>query len=99
MTRILVVDDEPQLRGVLSGMLEAAGHAVVEACDGEEVVRAFQAHQINVLVCDLFMPNRDGLELIRTVHRELPGVRVVAMIGGTGIGSCDLMPIARFLGA
>jgi CheY-like chemotaxis protein len=99
MTRILVVDDDSQVRATLRHLLEAAGHEVAEACDGLEAVRIFQAQRIDVVLCDLLMPKRDGLELIRDLRRASGPVRVVAMSGTPVVGDLDILHVAELQGA
>ncbi len=99
MARILIVDDEGGIRALLRAILTAAGHEVAEASDGAEGVAAFRARPSDLVFCDLFMPNKDGLEAIRELRRDFAGVRVVAMSGGAFRGTVNLLPAARALGA
>src|SRR5947209_4368981 len=97
--RVLIIDDDAKVRAVLRVMLESAGFEAAEAGDGEEGVRAFRRLEADVVLCDLFMPGRDGLEAIRGLRREFPGVKVIAMSGGGFGGAVDMLPAARLLGA
>jgi CheY-like chemotaxis protein len=99
MLHILLVDDEAKVRTAHRLMLERAGFEVAEAGDGEEGVRAYRKRQADVVLCDLFMPGRDGLELILELRREFPGVKIIAMSGGGFTGTVDMLPMARSLGA
>jgi CheY-like chemotaxis protein len=58
MTRVLLVDDEPKVRTLLRTMLEGAGYEVAEAADGAEALRSFRGQRTDVVLCDLFMPER-----------------------------------------
>ena len=89
----------PKVRETFRVMLERAGCEVAEAGDGEEGIRAFRAGRPDVVVCDLFMPGRDGLELIRDLRREAPDARIVAMSGGGFGDTLDMLPVAQRLGA
>jgi CheY-like chemotaxis protein len=97
--RVLIVDDDVKVRAALRVLLETAGFEVVEAGDGQEGARAYRRQAADVVLCDLFMPGRDGLELIRDLRREFPGVKIVAMSGGGFKGTVDMLPVARFFGA
>jgi CheY-like chemotaxis protein len=98
MARILVIDDDPAIRKLLRAALELAGYAVAEAGDGVQGVQAFRAHRPDVVLCDLCMPNKDGLETIRELHDNFQGVRVLAMSGGAGNGALDALPFAERCG-
>jgi two-component system, NtrC family, response regulator AtoC len=98
--RILVVDDDANVRAVVRVMLEDAGFEVAEAADGEEALRTFKRLGADLILGDVFMPGRDGLQLLRDLRAASLGVRVIAMSGGGNFhGTVDLLPLARFLGA
>src|SRR5205807_7303003 len=67
--------------------------------DGGEAIRAFRQHPSDLLLCDLFMPGKEGLETIRELRREFPDVKIVAMSGGALNGTMDFLPVAARLGA
>jgi DNA-binding response OmpR family regulator len=93
--RVLVADDEPAVRGFLRLALANEGFDVLEAAEGEEATRMLQCHAIDVVVLDLVMPGREGLETIRSIKKKLSTVSVVAI---SGLGG-EALPIARHLGA
>jgi DNA-binding response OmpR family regulator len=97
--RILVMDDDERLRPVLRTALEGAGYEVLEAADGEAGLRLYREHGADVAVVDIFMPLRDGLEVILTLRAEAPQVKIVAMSGGALAGPTDLLGAAAALGA
>lgn len=99
MTCVLVVDDDARVRRVARILLEEAGLDVVEAADGAAALRAFRDGSIDLMLCDLFMPGVDGLEVLRALRREFPGAKVIAMSGGGFGGTVDLLTVARHLGA
>jgi CheY-like chemotaxis protein len=99
MARVLVVDDDVHARMVTRAILEHAGIEVVEAADGAAGLRAYRDASPDLVVCDLFMPEVDGLELIRQLRRESPGVKVIAISAGGFDGTVDLLAVARRLGA
>jgi CheY-like chemotaxis protein len=99
MARVLVVDDSAAVRGVARAFLERQGHEVAEAGDGAEAVRAFCAQEADLILCDVFMPGKDGLQTIRELRALRPDVKVVAMSGGGRKIGVDLLGVARAFGA
>jgi CheY-like chemotaxis protein len=99
MPRILIVDDDTSVRKVVRLMLEQAGFEVIEAGDGPEGIRAYRRQPPDLVFCDMFMPEQDGLEVIRQLRREFPEAKIIAMSGNTFAGRMDMLPLARLLGA
>jgi CheY-like chemotaxis protein len=99
MAHILVIDDNDSIRLLVRMILERAGHAVEEAADGVEGVRAFRRREPDLVLCDLFMPRQGGLEVMRELRRERPGVPFIAMSGGDLAAQPDLLPVAERQGA
>lgn len=82
MARILLVDDEPDVRSTLRRVLERDGHEVLEACDGLEALRIAGETPVELVITDMLMPKMDGIELIlafRSHHSDIP---IIAMSGG-----------------
>ena len=77
--RILVVDDEPQIRSMLRESLTRAGFDVSEASDGKEAIEILRKSSFDVVVADILMPEKDGLEVIMYLQRESPLTKCVAM--------------------
>src|SRR5690349_994065 len=98
MARILIIDDETALRLWLRVVLEGAGHQVVDAPDGTAGLQALRRQPADLVLCDVFMPERDGLETIRALRREFPHVRVVAMSGGGFDGRVQMLAVAARFG-
>jgi len=82
MARILIIDDEPQIRSMLRLMLERDGYEVVEAPDGIEGIRAYRQKPADLIITDLIMPNKDGIGMIIELQKEFPDVKIIAMSGG-----------------
>jgi CheY-like chemotaxis protein len=99
MARILLVDDDQPIRGFLRLLLEGADHEVLEAGDGAEAICICEKEYVELVFCDLFMPGKDGLETIRELRRNHPGVKIVAMSGGGLSGVMDMLSFARPFGA
>ncbi|HLT31920.1 MAG TPA: sigma-54 dependent transcriptional regulator [Myxococcaceae bacterium] len=86
MTRVLVVDDEANLRKVLSTLLRRDGYDVTVAEDGADGLAAFQTAGADVVVTDLVMPRMGGMELLKAVHAKDPGIPIVVI---TAHGTVD----------
>jgi two-component system nitrogen regulation response regulator NtrX len=81
MARILIVDDEPNIRRMLSSLLEAEGHSVRTAGDGAGAFLALEAEEPDVLLLDLALPGVDGLTILNTVRERWSELPVVMMSG------------------
>jgi CheY-like chemotaxis protein len=92
---ILVVDDEPGVRHSLRKFLTGAGYEVLEAANGIEAVEQVRLSAVDVVLLDLVMPEREGLETLRIFRKEHPGLKVIAMSGQFP----DLLRAAELLGA
>lgn len=79
--RILVVDDEPQIRSMLRDGLTRAGFDVSEAPDGKEAIEILRKDSFDVVIADILMPEKDGLEVIMYLQRERPLTKCVAISG------------------
>jgi CheY-like chemotaxis protein len=97
MASILVIDDNEPVRGFLRAVLEGQGHRVTEAGQGRLAVQLLRQSSFDVVLTDIYMPDCDGLEVIMTLRREFPSIKIVAMSGGSG--DKNLLVVARQLGA
>lgn len=101
MHRILVVDDEVQVRTMLRRVLNSEGFEVVEASDGREALRVQSAEPADVVITDIFMPTQDGLETIMKLRRQHPAAKIIAISGGGRMQADHISTLqqARLLGA
>jgi two-component system response regulator MprA len=99
MAIILVIDDEGKLRELLDRTLTAEGHFVHHAADGVEGCEVAAAIQPEVVLVDLWMPRREGLEAIRRIRQCVPEALIVAMSGRPMLGTVSLFKIAHREGA
>jgi DNA-binding NtrC family response regulator len=97
--RVLVVDDEPSIRAALTKMLTMAGYDAAAAANGDEATRSWRARPADLVIMDLFMPEKDGLETIIELRTYNPNLPIIAMSGGGSQASMDLLPDAKLLGA
>jgi CheY-like chemotaxis protein len=84
MARVLVVDDHEDSREVMAAMLATAGHQTVLAADGDEALAILQREPFDLALVDIFLPVKDGIEVIREIRRDFPRVKVVAVSAGGG---------------
>jgi two-component system, chemotaxis family, chemotaxis protein CheY len=96
---ILVIDDNASVRKALTLMLESGGHRVIGAKDGTEGMRMFEAQAPDLVIVDIIMPDKDGIEIIREMQRTRPGTRIIAMTGGGRFPNLDFLKMARVFGA
>jgi len=94
-----VIDDEPGMRGTMRRILERDGHEVREAENGSEGLRLFREQQADVVVTDLLMPDKEGIETIVELREEAPNVRILAISGGGAVGAESTLADAEALGA
>jgi len=99
MARILVIDDDAQVRGAVRRILERARHTVEDVADGDAGLRAHRERPADLIITDIFMPERDGIETIRELRRESPQVKIIAISGGDRTQTLDLRKDAELLGA
>jgi two-component system, chemotaxis family, chemotaxis protein CheY len=98
MSTILIVDDEPMVRQMLRNMLQLAGYELDEASDGIEGLGCCARRRYDLVIVDLMMPNKDGLEMIAELRHADPSARILALSGWTD-PKVDLLAAAAKLGA
>ena len=94
---ILVVDDDDAMRALLSRMLQRAGFSAVTAINGRDALERFRERHIDAVVTDMVMPEMDGIELIRALRAERPGLPIIAVSGVHDWA--DYLKMATTLGA
>jgi len=100
MPSVLIVDDEEQVRHLIRIGLEESGYRVREAQSGQEALARYREQPADLVIMDIMMPNQDGFESIRTLRREFPAARVMAMTGESDmIGILNYLDVATMLGA
>ena len=99
MARIIVIDDEESIQVLLRKILERAGHNVEVAPNGKIGLEIQEENPADLIITDLFMPEKEGLETIMDLQRDFPGVKIVAMSGGDRKGNMDFLGMTKKLGA
>lgn len=98
MKRILVVDDEAQIRSMLTQMLEQEGYEVYTAENGEEGFTLVGRHSFDLVITDMIMPVKDGLKFIMELVRDYPDLKILAISGGGAIKAERYLTMAGYLG-
>ncbi len=98
MSRILLADDDHQVRSMLKLTLERAGHEIVEAEDGAQAVQRFSSSSIDLVITDIVMPEKEGIETIMELRSINPQVKIIAISGGGRINPDDYLSWARRFG-
>jgi CheY-like chemotaxis protein len=96
--RILVVDDDADMRLTLKLSLELAGYAVDVAANAREALAQQRERPADVLITDIFMPDADGFEAIDSFRREYPETKIVVVSGGAQFTKRDYLPDAELIG-
>ena len=91
MAKILVIDDNRLVRDTVQLVLAAAGHEVIVARDGREGIKKFAASQPDLVITDIVMPEKDGIEVVMELRRRQSAVPVIALSGHDSIGTRDLL--------
>ena len=99
MSRILVIDDEELIRRVLRSILERAGHTVLDAPNGREGMRLWRDEPVDVVVTDIYMPEKDGMQVLLEMQQLATKPKIIAMSGGGQKGLLDWRAAALALGA
>jgi CheY-like chemotaxis protein len=99
MTHILLIDDDEQFRTMLRQLMERNGYEVTEASGGKEGIRLYRESPTDLVITDLIMPGKDGIETIQELKKEFPDIKVIAISGGGRLGPQDYLHLAKMLGA
>ena len=99
MKRILVIEDDDSVRKLIRRILEGAGYTVLEAPDGVQGVQVYREQRPDLVLTDIFMPGKEGLETILELGLLDPEVRIIAVSGGGNMGILNPLPMAAKLGA
>lgn len=96
---VLIIEDDPTLLRTLSRWFQASGCRVRAAQDGEDGLAKFDGLRPDIVVTDILMPNREGVETILAIKQRAPEVKILAISGGGTLGSAAVLDLARRLGA
>ena len=96
--KILIVDDEPNGLYMLEVMLKESGYEVASAANGVEALEKLNAEDFDLIITDLIMPEKEGLEAIMELRRDFPDVKIIAMSGGGQLDPVEYLSIAKSFG-
>lgn len=99
MARVLIIDDEEMVRETMRQMLEEAGHTVAEAKNGNEGIFKLGNFPADLIITDLLMPQKEGLETISEIRASHPDSKIIAISGGGRIKGVNYLETAKKLGA
>jgi CheY-like chemotaxis protein len=108
VTRILVVDDNAEVRELLATLLRLEGYDVTLAADGKEGLARYAALRPALVIADIFMPEMDGVGMIREIRRDFPEARILAISAGWNLPNLqvsaelaehDVLALAKTAGA
>ncbi|MEJ2039532.1 MAG: response regulator [Desulfosarcinaceae bacterium] len=99
MKQILVIDDDTQFRLMLRRILEKQGYEVHEASDGKQGLDSYRSLQTDLVITDIIMPEKEGVETIVALRSEYPSVKIIAISGGGRNAPGDYLMLAKKLGA
>lgn len=94
MPLILIIDDDDQIREMLRQMLERAGYEVTDAPNGKVAMKLYREQPADLIITDLIMPGKEGIETIIELRRDFPEVKIIAISGGGRIAPRDYLAMA-----
>lgn len=96
---VLIIEDDPTMLRTLSHWFQVSSCRVMGAQDGDEGLVRFDRLRPHIVVTDILMPNREGVETILAIKQRAPEVKILAISGGGTLGSAAVLDLARRLGA
>jgi CheY-like chemotaxis protein len=97
--RILVIEDDPMARIAIVQILKVSGYEVIEADNGRRGIELFEGEAPDLVVTDIIMPEKEGLETIMHLRGLRPGQKIIAISGGGRLFNTDFLQMASRLGA
>ncbi len=97
--KVLLIDDDIELLRLVAAGFRAASAEVEVAIDGQAGLARFRTRPASLVVTDIIMPNREGIETIVALKRIRPGIKIIAISGGYRVGPQDFLELARHVGA
>lgn len=96
--KVLLTDDDDMVREMLADAMSSAGVEVIEARNGLECLEQLQAHNVDVIVIDIIMPEKEGIETIMEIRAANPAQKIIAISGGGRTRNDDFLLLAQKLG-
>ncbi|MHB2156604.1 response regulator [Caldithrix abyssi] len=98
MKKILVVDDDDLIRDLLFEILEDKGYKVFEAENGNRAIQLLKTERFDLIITDIIMPDKEGIETIIDIKKRLPHAKIIAMSGGGQLDATSYLSVAKKLG-
>jgi DNA-binding NtrC family response regulator len=98
MATVLVVDDDDMIRDVIRSALERSGHEVLEAAEGSEALRKLKEGGVEVMIVDILMPKKGGIETLMELRRSAPRVKSIVISGKVDTDSASFKNLIRAFG-
>ena len=99
MHKILIIDDEHEILLMLKKMLERAGYLVDLALDGKDGMELLGKDNFSLIITDIIMPEKEGLEIILEIRKTYPDIKIIAISGGGRLSPEGYLESARHMGA
>ncbi len=99
MAKVLLIEDDKNMQDLVSHYIRSAGHSVVTASDGEVGLSTFQADTFDIVITDILLPKRDGIQLIEQMLAERPKLKIIAVSAGGMVEPEAYLDTARNLRA
>jgi DNA-binding response OmpR family regulator len=99
MARIVIIEDDESIRSLLAQMLERLGHEVFEEPDGNAGLRCVETCTPDLVITDIIMPDKEGVETILELRHRFPAIKIIAMSGGGRHSATDYLQLAKKCGA
>ena len=96
---ILVIDDDPIMRETIRDILQVEGYNVILSSNGREGILCMESESIDMILTDVLMPEKDGIEVIIEAKQKYPNVKILAISGGGYISAANYLKMAKNLGA
>ncbi|NPA36570.1 MAG: response regulator [Chlorobi bacterium] len=97
--KILIIDDEPEITRMLKRLFERAGFKVQSASNGEDAMFMIAENNFDLVVTDIIMPKKEGIETITSIKKDFPDIKIIAMSGGGRYSPEGYLKSAKMLGA
>lgn len=95
---ILLIEDDEQMAEMLKIMLEKEGYHVMVASNGEEGIKLYRNNPMDLVITDIVMPEKEGIETIKELKVDYPDVKIIVMSGGGLVGAEEYLQIAKGFG-
>ena len=99
MARILIIDDEAMILDLLVNILEREGYETITASGGKDGIKIHRENPADLIITDLIMPEKEGIETIMELCRDFQDVKIIAMSGGGKADPETYLQIAKTIGA